>query len=152
MENFVILDNLIPEIVSFENLSSSFDYVVRDLKEKQRKRFEAKKDDVIAFLRKHIEDGSFQVTNFETLHVKDGPKEREVQAPPVIDRIGCHAIMNVFEDHVYPTVIETPLQASREEVCTTSITSWRKTYMSAREICITISATFIISMIPSTRN
>lgn len=43
MENFVILDNLIPEIVSFENLSSSFDYVVRDLKEKQRKRFEAKK-------------------------------------------------------------------------------------------------------------
>ena len=62
MENFVILDNLIPEIVSFENLSSSFDYVVRDLKEKQRKRFEAKKDDVIAFLRKHIEDGSFQVT------------------------------------------------------------------------------------------
>jgi hypothetical protein len=107
MENFVILDNLIPEIVSFENLSSSFDYVVRGLKEKQRKRFEAKKDDVIAFLRKHIEDGSFQVTNFETLHVKDGPKEREVQAPPVIDRIGCHAIMNVFEDHVYPTVIET---------------------------------------------
>ena len=114
MENFVILDNLIPEIVSFENLSSSFDYVVRALKEKQRKRFEAKKDDVIAFLRKHIEDGSFQVTNFETLHVKDGPKEREVQAPPVIDRIGCHAIMNVFEDHVYPTVIETSAASIKE--------------------------------------
>lgn len=149
MENFVILDNLIPEIVSFENLSSSFDYVVRALKEKQRKRFEAKKDDVIAFLRKHIEDGSFQVTNFETLHVKDGPKEREVQAPPVIDRIGCHAILKTM---YIPRSSRHPLQASREEVCTTSITSWRKTYMSARGICITISATFIISMIPLTRN
>jgi hypothetical protein len=30
-------------------------------------------------------DGTFRITGFKNLHVKDGPKERDVQAPPVVD-------------------------------------------------------------------
>ena len=107
MENFKTLHNLVPEIVTYENLSDSFDYVVRDLKPEQKERVVKKKEQIIAYLRDHISDGSFKITGYKCLHVTDGPKERDVQAPPVVDRIGCHAIMGVFEKHVYTTVIET---------------------------------------------
>lgn len=107
MENFKTLHNLVPEIVTYENLSDSFDYVVRDLKPERKERVVKKKEQIIAYLRDHISDGSFKITGYKCLHVTDGPKERDVQAPPVVDRIGCHAIMGVFEKHVYTTVIET---------------------------------------------
>lgn len=107
MENFKTLHNLVPEIVTYENLSDSFDYVVRDLKPEQKERVAKKKEQIIAYLHDHISDGSFKITGYKCLHVTDGPKERDVQAPPVVDRIGCHAIMGVFEKHVYTTVIET---------------------------------------------
>ncbi len=107
MENFKTLHNLVPEIVTYENLCDSFDYVVRDLKPEQKERVVKKKEQIIAYLRDHISDGSFKITGYKCLHVTDGPKERDVQAPPVVDRIGCHAIMGVFEKHVYTTVIET---------------------------------------------
>ncbi len=107
MENFKTLHNLVPEIVTYENLSDSFDYVVRDLKPERKERVVKKKEQIIAYLRNHISDGSFKITGYKCLHVTDGPKERDVQAPPVVDRIGCHAIMGVFEKHVYTTVIET---------------------------------------------
>ncbi len=107
MENFKTLHNLVPEIVTYENLSDSFDYVVRDLKPEQKERVVKRKEQIIAYLHDHISDGSFKITGYKCLHVTDGPKERDVQAPPVVDRIGCHAIMGVFEKHVYTTVIET---------------------------------------------
>lgn len=107
MENFKTLHNLVPEIVTYENLSDSFDYVVRDLKPEQKERVVKKKEQIIAYLHDHISDGSFKITGYKCLHVTEGPKERDVQAPPVVDRIGCHAIMGVFEKHVYTTVIET---------------------------------------------
>lgn len=100
------IDNLIPEIIEYENMSKSFDYVIRDLpygKERLRQR----KAEIIALLSAQISDGTFRVTRFRELHVKDGPKERDVQAPPVIERIGCHAIMAVFEKYAYQTTIET---------------------------------------------
>lgn len=97
MTDFKTLNNLVPVIVTHENLSESFDYVVRDLKPEQKERIKKKKDAIIDYLHDHITDGSFQITGFKNLHVKDGPKERDVQAPPVVDRIGCHAIMSVFE-------------------------------------------------------
>jgi hypothetical protein len=107
MNDFKTLNNLVPEIVSIENLNESFDYVVKDLKPEQEERLRKKEETIKTYLREHIMDGTFRITGFKNLHVKDGPKERDVQAPPVVDRIGCHAIMSVFEKYVYPTVIET---------------------------------------------
>lgn len=97
MNDFKTLNNLVPEIVSIENLNESFDYVVKDLKPEQEERLRKKEETIKTYLREHIMDGTFRITGFKNLHVKDGPKERDVQAPPVVDRIGCHAIMSVFE-------------------------------------------------------
>lgn len=74
MTDFKTLNNLVPEIVTHENLSESFDYVVRDLKPEQKERIKKKKDAIIDYLHDHITDGSFQITGFKNLHVKDGPK------------------------------------------------------------------------------
>lgn len=96
MNDFKTLNNLVPEIVSIENLNESFDYVVKDLKPEQEERLRKKEETIKTYLREHIMDGTFHITGFKNLHVKDGPKERDVQAPPVVDRIGCHAIMSIF--------------------------------------------------------
>lgn len=43
MNDFKTLNNLVPEIVSIENLNESFDYVVKDLKPEQEERLRKKR-------------------------------------------------------------------------------------------------------------
>ena len=100
------LYNLIPEIVSEQNLYESFDYVVSHLEiEKQRKRYQPCREEYVKRLKEEISVGAFRVTKFRHLHVNDCYKERDVQAPQVYDRVGCHAIMVVVERYTYPTLI-----------------------------------------------
>ena len=62
---------------------------------------------IIGTLKKQISDGSFRITlkDVKTIHVKDGPKDRECQAPRVPKRVGCHCIMVIVEKYVYPRLI-----------------------------------------------
>ncbi len=62
---------------------------------------------IIGTLKREISEGKFMITmaDVKTLHVKDGPKERECQAPRVPKRVGCHCIMVVVEKYTYPTLI-----------------------------------------------
>jgi hypothetical protein len=62
---------------------------------------------IIGTLKRQISDGTFRITmkDVKTLRVKDGPKERECQAPKVPKRVGCHCIMVVIEKYTYPTLI-----------------------------------------------
>lgn len=100
--------NLIARIIEPGNLLSSFDDVVGNLKNKHRREaFKAKKDEVVRTLGEQIAEGSFRITSYNDILVTDGPKERKVQAPPIFERIGCHAIMNVVDEIIYRTVIPT---------------------------------------------
>ena len=103
------LDNLLTEIVSDDNLYGSFDYVINHLDSKrQREKYRPLRASIVETLRKEIGQGSFRITmaDVKNIHVKDGPKERDCQAPKVTKRIGCHAIMVVFEKYVYPSLIK----------------------------------------------
>ena len=123
------LDNLITEIVSRENLYASIDYVIDHLECKhQRDRFRPDKtlddsdpqiqerwnryyawrDRVYNILKREIETGEFSITraDVQDIHVKDGPKERDVQAPNIIKRIGINAIMVVVEKYTRPALIK----------------------------------------------
>lgn len=103
------IDNLLPEVVSDCNLYESFDYVVSHLESKaQKEKYRPVRDNIIDILRQEISQGIFRITmaDVKSIHVKDGPKERDCQAPKVIKRIGCHAIMVVFEKYVYPSLIK----------------------------------------------
>lgn len=103
------LDNLIPEIVSEENMGESFDYVISHLEHpRQREMYRPKRLTIIENLRREIGAGSFRIVRSDVrdLHVTEGYKERDVQAPTVVKRVGIHAIMVVIEKYTYPMLIK----------------------------------------------
>lgn len=103
------LDNLIPEIISEENMGESFDYVISHLEHpRQREMYRPKRLTIIESLRREIGAGSFRIVRSDVrdLHVTEGYKERDVQAPTVVKRVGIHAIMVVIEKYTYPTLIK----------------------------------------------
>lgn len=103
------MNNLIPEIISEENLSESFDYVISHLEiEEQREKYRPKKERYIKRLREEIGNGTFRITkrDIREMIVDDGPKVRVVQAPRVYYRVGCHSVMVVVEKYTNPTLID----------------------------------------------
>lgn len=109
MTNQYPLYNLIPEIVSDDNMFESFDYVVSHLEhEKQRDKYKSHREATVRELQQQIGDGPFRITRADVsdIHVTDGPKERDCQAPTVVKRIGIHSIMVVVEKYTYPTLIK----------------------------------------------
>ena len=109
MELSYPLDNLIEQIVCEDNMYGSFDYVVGHLDyEDQRKKYRPHRASYVKRLTKEIGSGSFRVNREDVrdLHVKDGPKERDVQAPTVYKRVGVHAIMVIVERVTYPSLIK----------------------------------------------
>lgn len=103
------IDNLLSEIIADSNLYDSFDYVINHLESKaQRDKYRPLQEKIVENLRQEISQGIFRITmaDVKNIHVKDGPKERDCQAPKVVKRIGCHAIMVVFEKYVYPSLIK----------------------------------------------
>lgn len=125
------LYDLIPEIVSDDNLERSFKRVMANLrntdtrnhntpKERRRRivmdgiectprmiRYMKKKTEILSMLKEQISNGTFRISHLKSFQTKDGPKVRTVQAPSVIERIGSNAIMEPLENHLSPLLIET---------------------------------------------
>lgn len=115
------LDNLIPEIISDDNLYTAIDYVIDHLEcPYQRDRFRPVKtldstpeievrwqkyyrwrDRVASLLRQEIKTGEFKITraDVQEIHVNECHKERDCQAPLIIKRIGISAVTVVVEKH-----------------------------------------------------
>lgn len=62
---------------------------------------------IVRRLQKEIASGTFRITmsDVKTIHVKDGPKERDCQAPRIPKRVGCHCIMVIVEKYTYQSLI-----------------------------------------------
>lgn len=100
--------SLVPEIIRADNMEAAFDYVVGRLEhQEQRERYRPLRRQIIDTLTSEIGGGTFRVTlaDVRTMRVTDGPKERVVQAPTVAKRVGVHAVMEVVERHVHPSLI-----------------------------------------------
>lgn len=121
------LYNLIPEIISDENMERSFKRVMSNLHNADTRsgikwrekvvidgvectprmvRYMKRKKEIIAELKEQIGNGTFRVERLSSFEVDDGPKRRMVQAPPVVKRIGCNAIMEIVDKHLSPLLIE----------------------------------------------
>lgn len=101
------LNNLMSEIATRENVEEAFDYVVSHLEcKEQREKYYPQREKMCSKLLKDLADGTFRITEFNEMEVKDGPKIRRVQAPRVYGRVGCHAIMVIVEKYTYPTLIK----------------------------------------------
>lgn len=104
-ETFPLTD-LMGEIATEQNVYAAFDYIVGHLENApQREKYRPLRATICAQLLQELRSGTFRITEFRNMTVTDGPKVREVQAPSVYCRIGCHAIMVVVEKHCYPTLI-----------------------------------------------
>lgn len=102
--------NIIEEICEYSNICNSL-YVVMRGKKRKRSRvgrwIMSHQDDVIKSLQERIRDGTFCLSGYREMIVKDGPKERTVQSVNLIERIGCNAIMAVVEDKIKKRYIRT---------------------------------------------
>lgn len=102
--------NIIDEIIDYGNISDSIDVVLRG---RRRKRLRtgryilAHRDEIIAQLQEEIKDGTFHISGYREMEVKDGGKVRKVQSVNLYERIGCNAIMHVVERHVFRRYIRT---------------------------------------------
>lgn len=119
--------NLIPEIVSDENIERSFKRVMSNLRNADGKNnhkikkvvidgmecsprmvtYVKNKSEILSTLKEQIGTGTFRIQNLKSFSIKDGPKKRTVQAPSVIERIGCNAVMEVMEEKLTPILIDT---------------------------------------------
>lgn len=95
------------DILERTNMERAFDEVVRQLHESRRTFLRENKAEILSRIGKRLADGSFRVTGFREMVVRDGRKIRKVQSPKVEDRIACNAVMRIVEDAVYPAVIKT---------------------------------------------
>ena len=102
--------NIIEEICDYANISQSIDVVLRGKKRKRHRtgRYILQhRDEVIAKLQNEIRTGTFTLTGYREYEVNDGPKVRRVQSVNIYERIGCNAIMNVVERHIFKRYIRT---------------------------------------------
>ncbi|MFT0269749.1 RNA-directed DNA polymerase [Bacteroides thetaiotaomicron] len=120
------LYNLIPEIITEENLLSSFKRVLSNLSQSSTEaekrnsividgkkytarqvRYVLNRDTILAKMKEQIGNGTFRVNTLKSFETKDGPKIRTVQAPAVFERMGSNAIMEIIEEKLTPILIET---------------------------------------------
>lgn len=103
------LPSLIAEIITEENLSDSFDYVISHLEhQRQRDKYRPKKERYIKQARRMIGDGSYRIRRdaIREIEVFDGNKRRTVQVTTVFDRFCCHSVMVIVEKYCYPSLIK----------------------------------------------
>lgn len=102
--------DIIKEIIEPHNLYNSISVVMRGKKLKRTRigRWIMKNEDKVAdILSRKIKEGTFCITGYKERLVTDGPKDRRVQAIPIIERIGVNAVMSVFERKVFRRYIST---------------------------------------------
>lgn len=102
--------NIIQEIIDHDNMSDSFDQVLRGtVRKKCREGQEllAHREEVIANLQREIADGTFTVSEYRERDIYEYGKHRRLQIVKMERRIGCHAIMRVVDRHLHRRFIRT---------------------------------------------
>lgn len=100
--------NIIQEIIDHDNMSDSFDQVLRGtVRKKCREGQEllAHREEVIANLQREIADGTFTVSEYRERDIYEYGKHRRLQIVKMERRIGCHAIMRVVDRHLLQIIV-----------------------------------------------
>ncbi len=119
------LCNLIPEIIDEANIVSSFNRVIRNLRQsateaekkdcvvidgreytRRQARYVRQKEAIIKQQAESIGNGTFRISKLTSFETQDGPKIRTVQAPIVVERMGSNCIMEIIENRLAPVLIK----------------------------------------------
>lgn len=122
------ISDLISEIIKPENIDTSFNRVIRNLRQaatanekrkdnlvfidgqgytRRQARYILRQVDIKKQITYDIKSGRFRITHLTSFPTKDGPKTRIVQAPIVVERMGANAIMERVEIRLAPLLIDT---------------------------------------------
>lgn len=103
--------HIIEEIVAYPNMAGSFDSVLRGTARKRSRQGRyllEHREEVIAELSAQIAAGTYFIAGgFRERTIIEGGKERRIQVLTMKDRIACHAIMNVVDEHLKRRFIRT---------------------------------------------
>lgn len=103
--------HIIEEIVAYPNMSQSFDQVLRGTARKRSRQGRwllAHREEVIAELSALIADGTYYIAGgYRERTIIEGGKARRIQVLTMKDRIACHAIMSVVDEHLKRRFIRT---------------------------------------------
>lgn len=102
--------NLIPAICTRKNIERSIKTVLRGKARKNTRTARnilRHKEETIDWVIKVISDGSFRLGRFESITIKEGPKERDIQILTYKDRIVVNAIMTILDDLLLRRMIYT---------------------------------------------
>lgn len=99
---------IIEEAARYENLRSSFDYVLRGTERKTSrtgKMLYEHREQVISDIRRELLDGTWRLGDYHERTIKEGEKWRTIQCIPLVKRIAVNAFMTVVEKKIHPTFI-----------------------------------------------
>ncbi len=102
--------HIIEEITKQENLEASFDTVVRGNFRKQLSEGRwlcRHREEFLSNLKKQIEDGTLEVTNFRQKTIVEHEKIRHIQVFNMKDRIAVNAVMSVVDKYLAKRYIRT---------------------------------------------
>lgn len=100
--------NIIERATAYENMSESFDYVLRGTKRKTCKtgRYLLEhREETIAELQQEVRSGTFRISRYHQFDIIENGKRRTIQAIPLRDRIALNAVMNEIERRLLPSFI-----------------------------------------------
>lgn len=103
--------HIIEEIVAYPNMAQSFEQVLRGTSRKRSRQGRyllEHREEVIAELSAKIADGSYFIAGgYRERFIIEGGKERRIQVLTMKDRIACHAVMSVVDEHLKRRFIRT---------------------------------------------
>lgn len=103
--------HIIEEIVAYPNMAQSFDCVLRGTARKRSRQGRyllEHREEVIADLSAQIAAGTYFIAGgYRERTIIEGGKERRIQILTMKDRIACHAIMAVVDEHMKRRFIRT---------------------------------------------
>lgn len=103
--------HIIEEIIAYPNMAQSFDCVLRGTARKRSRQGRyllEHREEVIAELSAQIAAGTYFIAGgYRERTIIEGGKERRIQILTMKDRIACHAIMAVVDEHMKRRFIRT---------------------------------------------
>lgn len=95
------------KVVALDNLNRSFDYVLRGERKNSRygKYLIEHRTEILEEIRRDILDSTFQLNHYFESEQKERGKTRRIQSVPLKARILLHAVMEVVEAELTPTLI-----------------------------------------------
>lgn len=94
------IGNVMPEVIAYDNVSDSYDYIIGKVEHKNRLGSIRDKERFVEKLIKDLSTGNYHIGSYKEDEIREGPKTRIIQLFSIKDRIALNAIMKVVDKYL----------------------------------------------------